>query len=310
MTHTFPHQHLLGIERLSVSDISAILERAAAYAVQNRSHQRKNNRLAGKTVANLFFEPSTRTRTSFQLAAQRLGADVVNLDIQFSSTKKGETLLDTVRTVDAMQVDAFVIRHHENGVPELIAQHVQASVLNAGDGSHEHPTQALLDALTMQQRKGRLEGLTVAICGDIEHSRVARSNIHLLNKFGAKVRIMGPAQFMPHDLATLGVEAFDNMNDGLRGVDVAMMLRIQHERLADGEFAISLKDYHERYGLTHDKLKVAKPDVIVMHPAPMNRGVEITDELADDPQYSVIFKQIENGVAVRMAALDLLQGTD
>ncbi|NTU77309.1 MAG: aspartate carbamoyltransferase catalytic subunit [Alphaproteobacteria bacterium] len=308
MTQPFPHRHLLDIEQLSASDIEFILQRAARYVAQNRSAQRKCNRLAGKTVVNLFFEPSTRTRTSFELAARRLGADVVNVPIEHSSTKKGETLTDTARTIDAMQVDAFVIRHPTNGAPQQVVSSVKASVVNAGDGSRAHPTQALLDALTMQRRKGRLEGLTVAICGDIEHSRVARSDICLLRKMGAHPRIVAPGSFMPHDLAKLDVPAFDNLSEGIRDADVVMMLRIQNERLAAGENILPTDEYHKSFGLDHFKLKAAKPDVIVMHPAPMNRGVEITNELADDPQYSVVFEQIENGVATRMACLDLLLG--
>jgi aspartate carbamoyltransferase catalytic subunit len=304
----FPHRHLLGIEQLSAADISVILRLAERYVSQNRSAQRNNSRLAGKTVVNMFFENSTRTRTSFEIAAKRLGAEVVNFSADVSSVRKGETFLDTVRVINAMQVDAFVIRHPENGAPASVVPYVNASVLNAGDGSHEHPTQALLDALTIKKHKGRLEGLKVAICGDIEHSRVARSNIDLLKKFGSEVRLFAPPMFMPRDLKQLGVTAYDNMADALNGVDVVIILRIQNERLAQGEFAMPVEEYHKRYGFDHAKLKVAKPDVIVMHPLPMNRGVEITDELADDPKFSFIFQQIEHGVAVRMACLDLLVG--
>lgn len=306
MTQPFPHRHLLGLGPLSVAEIADLLDLAGRYAVQNRSARRKSDRLAGKTMVNLFFEPSTRTRTSFEIAAKRLGADVVNIAIEHSSTRKGETLLDTVRNVNAMQVDAFVIRHKENGAPALVASQIDTTVVNAGDGSNEHPTQGLLDAFTMQKRKGKLEGLKVAICGDIEHSRVARSNIILLNKMGASPRIIAPSPFMPRDLKDLKVEAFDSMEEGLRGVDAIIMLRIQHERLAEGEFAMSLKEYHQRYGLNHDKVKLAKPDVIVLHPGPLNRDVEITSALADDKAYSVILEQVENGVAVRMACLDRL----
>ncbi len=252
MTQSFPHRHLLDIERLSVADIESILTLAARYAETNRSAKKKNPKLDGKTIVNLFFEPSTRTRTSFEIAAKRLGADVLNIAIEHSSTKKGETLLDTVLNLDAMQIDALVIRHAENGVPQFIAPQMKASVINAGDGTHEHPTQALLDALVMRRHKKELKGLTVAICGDVSHSRVARSNIHLLKKFGAKVRIIAPSYFMPPK-AELGVESFDTMKDGLQGADVVMMLRIQHERMAAGEFAVSLKDYHQRYGLDHKK---------------------------------------------------------
>ena len=306
MKAAFPHKHLLDIERLGADDITAILDRADRYAAQNRSSQRKSDQLAGKTVVNLFFEPSTRTRTSFELAAKRLGADVVNIAIAQSSTVKGETLSDTVQTLDAMQVDAFVVRHKENGAPQFVASRVQAAVLNAGDGTHEHPTQALLDALTIRRRKGRLSGLNVAICGDIEHSRVARSNIALLNKMGVRPRIVAPKDFLPRDAGKLDFDSFDTMAEGLRGVDVVMMLRIQHERLADGEFALSLKEYHHRYGLDHAKLAVAAPDVMVMHPGPLNRDVEIASALADDPKHSAILEQVEMGVATRMACLDLL----
>ncbi len=303
---SFPHRHLLDIESLSSADILDILELAEKYVEEGKGGKRRWCRLEGKTVVNLFVEPSTRTRTSFEIAARRLGADVVNVMVEHSSMKKGETLLDTVRNINAMQVDAFVIRHRENGAPHSVIRDTQASVINAGDGSNEHPTQGLLDALTMRRRKGRLDGLNVAICGDIEHSRVARSNVRLLKKLGGKPRVIAPSVFMPKDLDKLGVPAFDNMAEGLRDADVVVMLRIQHERLADGEFAMSLKDYHQRYGLDHEKLKLAKPDVIVMHPGPINRDVEISSSLADDKQYSVILDQVGNGVAVRMACLDLL----
>jgi aspartate carbamoyltransferase catalytic subunit len=308
MTSSFPHRHLLDIARLSPQDITTILNLADHYADENRAHRRSPAKLAGKAVVNLFFEASTRTRLSFEFAAKRLGADVINVAIEHSSVSKGESLLDMIQSINAMKVDAMVIRHKENGVPQFLAPHVSGSVINAGDGWHEHPTQALLDALTMRRRKGKLEGLIVAICGDIQHSRVARSNIQLLQKMGAKVRIVAPAMFMPQDLDKLKAEAYDTMDQGLKDADVVMMLRIQHERLAEGEFALSLKDYHHRYGLNHDKLKAAKPDVIVMHPGPINREVEITSTLADDKKYSVILEQIEMGCAVKMAVLDLTVG--
>ncbi len=304
MPSSFKHRHLLDIERLSPADITAILDLAERYLKQKPG--KKQTKLAGKILVNLFFEPSTRTRTSFEIAAKRLGMDVVNVMVDHSSTKKGESLLDMAGALDAMRVDALIVRHAEDGIPQFLAPQVKASVINAGDGKHEHPTQALLDALVMRRHKKKLKGLTVAICGDIQHSRVARSNIHLLKKFGAKVRIITPSYFVPQDLNKLGVEAFDNMKEGLKDVDVVMMLRIQHERLGDGEFAVSLKEYHRDYGLDHNKLKAAKPNVIVMHPGPVNRDVEITSELADDPQFSVIREQIETGVAIRMAILDLL----
>lgn len=303
---TFQHRHLLDIERLPVADITAILNLAEHYVDQNRADNRKTNKLSGKTAVNLFFEPSTRTRTSFEIAAKRLGMDVVNIPVEHSSTKKGETFLDTVQTLDAMQIDALIIRHNEDGVPQFVAPHLRTAVINAGDGKHEHPTQALSDAFTIRTHKKNLQGLTVAICGDIAHSRVARSNMHLLTKFGAKVRLIAPSYFVtPRDVMP-GVEVFEHMSAGLKDADVVMMLRIQHERMAQGEFAVSLKDYHLRYGLDHKKLAVAKPDVLVMHPGPVNRDVEITSALADDPKLSFIHEQVEFGVGVKMAILDLL----
>jgi len=310
MTRSFPHRHLLDIEQLSTNDIATILEKAGQYAAQNRSSHKKNDRLAGKTVINMFFENSTRTRTSFEIAAKRLGADVVNFNAAFSSVNKGETPLDTARVMDSMQIDALVIRHAVNGTPAAIAPHMKASVLNAGDGSHAHPTQALLDAMTVLRHKGKIEGLEYAICGDIEHSRVARSNIALLKKYGITARIFAPPQFMPHDLKELGVTACKTMKEAIKGADVIMMLRIQNERLAAGEFAMSADDYHREYGLDHEKMKAANPDAIIIHPLPLNRGVEITNELADDAKYSLFFKQTELGVAVRMACLDLLLGSN
>jgi len=306
MARKFSHRHLLDIERLSVADIDAILNLA------ERCHKskttKKSAKFSGRTLVNLFFEPSTRTRTSFEIAAKKIGLEVINILIDSSSTKKGETLLDMVEALDAMRVDAVVVRHAEDGIPQFLAPHVKGSIINAGDGKHEHPTQALLDALVMRRHKKKLKGLTVAICGDIQHSRVARSNIYLLNKFGAKVRIIAPSYFMPQDISKLGVEAFDNMKEGLSGVDVVMMLRIQHERLGEGEFAVSLKEYHRDFGLNHEKIKFAKPNVIVMHPGPVNRDVEISGELADDPKYSVIREQVAAGVPTRMAVLELLLG--
>lgn len=306
MTQRFPHHHLLDIERLSVADINAVLNLAEKYGEQNRDSHHKIAKLADRVVVNLFFEPSTRTRTSFEIAAKRLGADVVNIAVEHSSTKKGETLLDTVQNIDAMQVDALVIRHNEDGVPQFIAPHLRCSVINAGDGKHEHPTQALADAFTMRAKKKKLENLTVAICGDIAHSRVAHSNALLLTKFGANVRFIAPSYFLSPKDKVEGVEVFDDMAKGLAGADVVMMLRIQHERMAQGEFAVSLKEYHQRYGLDHKKLALAKPDVVVMHPGPVNRDVEISSQLVDDPKFSVIHDQVENGVAVKMALLDLL----
>jgi aspartate carbamoyltransferase catalytic subunit len=282
------------------------LNRAEAHLKSKSA--KKSPKFAGKTLVNLFFEPSTRTRTSFEIAAKKLGIDVINILIDSSSTKKGETLLDMAQALDAMGVHALVIRHAEDGIPQFLAPHVKGSIINAGDGKHEHPTQALLDALVMRRHKKKLKDLTIVICGDIQHSRVARSNIHLLNKYGAKVRIVAPSYFMPQDGNKLGVVPFDNMKDGLKDADVIMMLRIQHERLGEGEFAVSLKEYHRDFGLDHAKLKFAKPNVIVMHPGPVNRDVEISAELADDPKFSVIREQVATGVAVRMAVLELLLG--
>lgn len=306
MAYRFPHKDFLDIERLSAADISAILDRAEGYVQQNRSARKKLPLLDGKSIVNLFFEPSTRTRTSFEIAAKRLGADVVNIPVEHSSVKKGETLLDTVLNIDAMQVDALVIRHPESGVPGFAAPQLKASVINAGDGTNEHPTQALLDALVMRRHKKKLEGLVVAICGDVAHSRVAHSNAHLLTKLGAHIRLIAPPYFAENKLKLPGVESFDRMDKGLKDVDVVMMLRIQHERMASGEFAVSLKDYHQNFGLNHVKLALAKPDAIVLHPQPMNRDVEITSSLADDPARSMIREQVEMGVALRMAVLDLL----
>lgn len=300
--------NLLGIERLTKDDITIILDLASQYARQIRSPIKTCDALAGKIIVNMFFENSTRTRTSFEVAAKRLGAEVINFTSQASSLNKGETFSDTMRVINAMQIDGIVIRHKVDGAAEQAARTVSVPVLNAGDGAHEHPTQALLDALTMIRHKKSLEGLKVAICGDIEHSRVARSNAHLLNKFGAEVRFFAPPQFVPRDLPSLGVKLYSTIQEAIEGVDVVMMLRIQTERLGDDEAAINGATYHKHFGLDHDKLKGAKPDVIVMHPAPMNRGVEITSELADDPKYSVIFEQMEMGVAVRMACLKLLVG--
>ncbi len=306
MPYTFPHKDLLDIQRLQAADVVAILDLADRYAAQNKTSKKKTSILEGKTVVNLFFEASTRTRTSFEIAAKRLGADVVNIPVEHSSVKKGETLLDTALNIDAMRINGLVIRHPESGVPHFIAPQLNAAVLNAGDGTNEHPTQALLDALVMLQHKKKLEGLVVAICGDVAHSRVAHSNAHLLTKLGAEVRFIAPPYFAEHKMKLEGVQIFDNLQQGLKDADVVMMLRIQHERMAAGEFAVSLKEYHQTFGLTHDKLSVAKADAIVLHPQPMNRDVEISSSLADDPRYSLIREQVEMGVAVRMAILDLL----
>lgn len=306
MSILFNHRHLYSISQLSRHDIEIILNVANSYADHNRTPQKKTDKLAGKIVVNMFFENSTRTRTSFEVAAKRLGADVVNFTASASSMNKGETLADTMRVINAMRVDAFVIRHAQDGAVKTAIQYVDGSVLNAGDGKNEHPTQALLDALTLLRCKGRLDGLKVAICGDIKHSRVARSNAILLKKMGVEVRFFSPPHFALADDAELGVVRCDNFESALDDADAVMMLRIQNERLDEGEHHMSGEEYHALYGLNHERLKPAKPNVIVMHPAPMNRGVEITSELADDNRYSVIFEQMEMGVATRMACLDLL----
>jgi aspartate carbamoyltransferase catalytic subunit len=302
---TFPHAHLLGIEPLSPADITAILDLAEDYVTLNRSATKHGDALAGLTQINMFFENSTRTQASFELAGKRLGADVMNMAMQASSLKKGETLIDTALTLNAMHPDLLVVRHPHSGAVDLLAQKVRCAVLNAGDGRHEHPTQALLDALTIRRAKGRLHRLTVAICGDIAHSRVARSNILLLGRMENRVRLIGPPTLMPAGIDAFGVEVYDDMRRGLEGADVVMMLRLQKERM-DGGFIPSEREYYHRYGLDAEKLAHAKPDAIVMHPGPMNRGVEIDGEIADDINRSVIQDQVEMGVAVRMAAMDLL----
>jgi aspartate carbamoyltransferase catalytic subunit len=301
----FPHRHLLGIEGLSASDITALLDLSDTYVEQNRQIDKKGSVLRGRTQINLFFEASTRTQSSFELAGKRLGADVMNMSVSSSSIKKGETLIDTAMTLNAMHPDLIIIRHGDSGAVELLSQKVSCSVINAGDGSHEHPTQALLDALTIRRRKGRLEGLTVAICGDILHSRVARSNILLLNTMGARVRVVAPPTLLPSGIERFGVEVFHEMRKGLEGCDIVMMLRLQLERMS-GSYVPSQREYFHYYGLDYDKLASAKPDALIMHPGPMNRGVEIDSAVADDINRSVIREQVEMGVAVRMAVLDAL----
>ena len=298
-------RHLLGIEHLTPADISEILDLSDDYVDLNRSAAKRRDVLAGLTQINMFFENSTRTQASFELAGKRLGADVMNMAMQASSIKKGETLIDTALTLNAMHPDLLVVRHPASGAVDLLAQKVNCAVLNAGDGRHEHPTQALLDALTIRRKKGRLHRLSVAICGDIAHSRVARSNILLLGKMENRVRLVGPATLMPSGVADLGVEVFEDMAAGLEGVDVVMMLRLQRERM-DGGFIPSEREYYHRWGLDAEKLGAANDDAIVMHPGPMNRGVEIDGTIADDINRSVIQEQVEMGVAVRMAAMDLL----
>jgi aspartate carbamoyltransferase catalytic subunit len=301
----FPHRHLLGIEGLSAEEITRLLDLSQTYAEQAKDDPRARALLRGRTVMNLFFENSTRTLTSFELAAKRLGADVINMAVGTSSIKKGETLLDTAMTLNAMGPDVMIVRHPESGAVSLLSQKVDGAVVNAGDGRHEHPTQALLDALTIRRRRGRIQGLIVAICGDVLHSRVARSNIHLLTKLGAKVRVIAPSTLLPSQIDKMGVEVFTDMRKGLKDADVVMMLRLQLERM-QGAYVPSIREYFHFFGLDYEKLEVAKPDAIIMHPGPMNRGVEIDSELADDINRSVIREQVEMGVAVRMACLDAL----
>jgi len=301
----FTARHLLGIESLSKDDILTILDLAEHYVTLNRQPNKHANALAGLTQINMFFEASTRTQASFELAGKRLGADVMNMAMQASSIKKGETLIDTALTLNAMHPDLLVVRHPHSGAVNLLAEKVNCAVLNAGDGRHEHPTQALLDALTIRRAKGRLQRLSIAICGDIAHSRVARSNILLLGKMENRIRLIGPRTLMPSGIGEFGVEVFDDMREGLLDVDVVMMLRLQRERM-DGAFIPSTREYYHRWGLDAEKLALAKPDAIVMHPGPMNRGVEIDGTIADDINRSVIQEQVEMGVAVRMAAMDLL----
>ncbi|MBM3603869.1 MAG: aspartate carbamoyltransferase catalytic subunit [Alphaproteobacteria bacterium] len=302
---TFRARHLLGIDHLKPDEIVSLLDLAEDYVALNRRTVKHSDALAGLTQINMFFENSTRTQASFELAGKRLGADVMNMAVSQSSVKKGETLIDTALTLNAMQPDLLVVRHPHSGAVNLLAEKVNCAVINAGDGRHEHPTQALLDALTIRRAKGRLHRLTVAICGDIAHSRVARSNLILLGKMENRIRLIGPATLMPSGASEMGVELYENMREGLKGADVVMMLRLQRERM-DGGFIPSEREYFHRWGLDAEKLAMAAPDAIVMHPGPMNRGIEIDGTIADDINRSVIQDQVEMGVAVRMAALDLL----
>ena len=303
-TFSFPHRHLLGIEGLSASDIHALLDLSEEAAKQSRQVVKKRDTLRGRTLINLFFEASTRTQSSFELAGKRLGADVMNMSMGTSSMQKGETLIDTAVTLNAMRPDILIVRHHAAGAVELLSQKVDCSVINAGDGQHEHPTQALLDALTIRRRKGPIENLTIAICGDILHSRVARSNIILLNTLGARVRVVAPSTLLPAGIERFGVEVTRDMREGLAGADIVMMLRLQRERM-NGSFVPSTQEYFAYFGLDQKKLAFAKPDALVMHPGPMNRGVEIDSIVADGAQ-SLIREQVEMGVAVRMAVLEAL----
>ncbi|WP_046863368.1 aspartate carbamoyltransferase catalytic subunit [Microvirga massiliensis] len=300
----FPHRHLLGIEGLTPHDIEVLLELAEEQVSVSRQVEKKKSTLRGRTQINLFFEPSTRTQSSFELAGKRLGADVMNMSVSASSVKKGETLIDTAATLNAMRPDIIIVRHHAAGAVHLLAQKVDCSVVNAGDGAHEHPTQALLDALTIRRNKGTIQGLTVAICGDIQHSRVARSNLILLSALGARVRLVAPSTLLPSGIEHFKVEVHTAMKSGLEGADIVMMLRLQRERM-NGSFIPSVREYFRYFGLDQEKLSYAKPDVLVMHPGPMNRGVEISTHVADGPQ-SLIREQVEMGVAVRMAVLEAL----
>ncbi|MBZ9858807.1 MULTISPECIES: aspartate carbamoyltransferase catalytic subunit [unclassified Mesorhizobium] len=300
----FPHRHLLGIRDLSPADIELLLDRADQAVAISRQSEKKTSTLRGRTQINLFYEASTRTQSSFELAGKRLGADVMNMSVASSSVKKGETLIDTAITLNAMRPDILIIRHQSAGAAALLAQKVGCSVVNAGDGAHEHPTQALLDALTIRRAKGPLSKLIVAICGDILHSRVARSNIMLLNALGAQVRVVAPSTLLPSGIDRMGVIVSRSMAEGLKDADVVMMLRLQRERM-EGAFVPSIREYFRYFGLDAEKLKAAKDDALVMHPGPMNRGVEIASEIADGPQ-SVIQEQVEMGVAVRMAVMEAL----
>ncbi len=305
-TFVLGHRHLLGIEGLSAADITGLLDLSEEYVELNRQVDKKRTSLRGRTQINLFFEASTRTQSSFEIAGKRLGADVMNMSVSSSSIRKGETLVDTAVTLNAMHPDILVVRHHASGAVELLARKVDGSVINAGDGAHEHPTQALLDALTIRQRLGRLEGLKVVLCGDISHSRVVRSNIWLLTKMAAKVTVCGPPTLLPTRIEEMGVEATTDFDAALEGADVVMMLRMQLERQGKSLFP-SIREYFRHYGLNRERLKKAGPGAIVMHPGPMNRGVEIDSEIADSDR-SVILEQVANGVAVRMAVLYLLLG--
>ena len=299
-----PSKHLLGIDGLSPAHIVALLDLAETYVVQGRATDKKTALLRGRTLINLFFEASTRTQSSFELAGKRLGADVMNMSVRTSSVSKGETLLDTAATLNAMRPDILVVRHQDAGAAELLSRKLDCSVINAGDGAHEHPTQALLDALTIRRHRGSFEGLVVAICGDVLHSRVARSNILLLNIMGARVRVVAPSTLLPRGIERMGVEVARDMREGLNGADIVMMLRLQRERM-NGSFVPSSQEYFHYFGLDQKKLAYAKPNALVMHPGPMNRGVEIDSSVADGAQ-SLIREQVEMGVAVRMAVLEAL----
>ncbi|MEM6495456.1 MAG: aspartate carbamoyltransferase catalytic subunit [Pseudomonadota bacterium] len=311
MTSTNPHpglgftrRHLLTCEGLTATEITSLLDLADQAAESNRSVRKRGDALVGRTLINLFFEASTRTQASFELAGKRLGADVLNMNVSTSSMQKGETLIDTAMTLNAMRPDIIVVRHYAAGAVQLLSEKVDCSVVNAGDGSHQHPTQALLDALTIRRSKGRVEGLVVAICGDVRHSRVARSNIDVLNALGANVRVVAPSTLLPTAADRLGVEVYTDMTEGIANADIVMMLRLQRERM-QGSFVPSSREYFHFFGLDNEKLAHAKPDALIMHPGPMNRGVEIASAVADHAR-SVIHEQVEMGVAVRMAVLEAL----
>ncbi len=304
-SYVFAKPHLLGIAGLNFPEAVSLLDRAEGYVEQSRQTDKTSNKLHGLTQINLFFEPSTRTQSSFEIAGKRLGMDVVNMAVQSSSVSKGETLIDTAMTLNAMRPDLLVVRHGASGAAELLSQKVDCAVINAGDGQHEHPTQALLDALSIRRALGSLAGLRIAICGDIAHSRVARSNVILLNLLGAEVRLCGPPTLLPSDADRWGAEVFHNMDDALNACDVVMMLRLQTERM-NSAFIPSSREYFRFYGLDRTRLGKAAKGALVMHPGPMNRGVEIDSDIADDPKISLITAQVEMGVAVRMAVLDML----
>ncbi len=305
----FSRRHLLGIEGLSPDEITYLLDRSETYVEQNRQEDKKKTLLHGRTIINLFYEASTRTLTSFELAGKRLGSDVINMSVSSSSVKKGETLIDTAMTLNAMHPDVLVVRHSQSGAVKLLSEKVNCAVINGGDGSHEHPTQAILDALTIRRRTGRISGLLIAICGDVLHSRVARSNIHLLTTMGARVRLIAPRTLVQSSMEKMGVEIFHDMNRGLEGCDIVMMLRLQTERMHSNYFP-SIREYFRFFGLDYKKLANARPDALVMHPGPMNRGVEIDSLVADDIGRSAIREQVEMGVAVRMACLEILSGNN
>ena len=303
--HTLLKPHLLSVEELSIPEINILLNKANFYANANKQKAKLEKTLKGSTVITLFFETSTRTKTSFELAAKRLGADSIGINASASAIKKGETLIDTAMTLNAMHADILIVRHPDSGAVKLLSEKVNCAIINAGDGTHEHPTQALLDALTIKRNKKNIKGLNIAICGDVLHSRVARSNILLLSKLGARIRIIAPPTLIPKGIENLGVEIFNNMEKGLVDCDIVMMLRLQTERMK-GLFVPSTREYFKFYGLDYEKLKNAKKDALIMHPGPMNRGIEIDSSLADNLDRSVIHQQVEIGVAVRMACLEML----